>query len=94
MGGRRAISLAGAARRFAVSRFHVRGVLDEAERAHLLRWTAQGTVVLEEKGRAEIEYLYAGQLTQLLASAAGTIRERPELATRSPLRSAASGREG
>jgi hypothetical protein len=73
------ISLAGTGRRFGVSRVHVRRILDDAERAGLLRCLDDGTVVLEDKGRAEIEYLYAGQLTQLLASAAGTVRERPEL---------------
>ena len=73
------ISLAGTARRFGVSRVHVRRILDDAEAAGILRCVADGAVVLEDKGRSEIEYLYAGQLTQLLASAAGTLRERPEL---------------
>ena len=73
------ISLSGTARRFGVSRVHVRRILDDAERVGFLRYLEDGAVVLEDKGRAEIEHVYAGQLTQLLVSTAGTVRERPEL---------------
>ena len=76
------ISIAGAARRFAVSRIHIERMLDEAEREGLMRWDRNGGVVLEDAARSYLRLSYAGQLVQLLIAAAGTLRERPELAGR------------
>jgi len=73
------ISLSEAARRFGVSRMHVRRLLDEAEHAGLLRRPDDGTVVLEEEGRAGVELLYSTQLIRVLTAAAKTLREKPEL---------------
>ncbi|MGI9168777.1 MAG: hypothetical protein ACR2FH_01185, partial [Caulobacteraceae bacterium] len=78
------ISLAGAARRFSVSRVHLRRLLEAARDAGLLRCLDDGTLVLEEKGRAEIELLYANQIVRLLIVAAKTFAERPELAIGRP----------
>ncbi len=75
-----AIALAGAARRFGVSRIHLRRLLEAARDAGLLRYLDDGTIVLQEKGRAEIEFLYANQIIRLLIVAAKTLAERPELA--------------
>ena len=77
------ISISGAARRFGVSRIHIERMLDEAERENLLRWDRKGRVVLTDDARTEIGHTYSGQIVQLLVAAAGTVRERPELAARS-----------
>ena len=74
-----AINIAELSRRFGVSRIHVRRLFDDAEREGLLRFGEDGAVVLEPEAQAQIQFIYAGQLVQLLAAAAGTIRERPEL---------------
>jgi hypothetical protein len=74
------VSLANAARRFSVSRVHLRRLLEEARNAGLLRCLDDGTIVLEDKGRAEIEFLYANQIIRLLIVAAKTLDEQPELA--------------
>lgn len=73
------ISLAAMARRFSVSRTHVRRLLDDAERSGLFRGNDDGTIVFEPAGRAQIELVYATQLVLLLAAAAKTLREMPEL---------------
>ena len=73
-------SLAATARRFAVSRAHVRRLMDEAELAGLLEYRDGAAVVIGEPGRSEMESYYAVQLLQLLVAASRTIAERPELA--------------
>lgn len=72
------INIAEMSRRFGVSRIHIRRLFDDAGREGLLRWR-DGAVVLEPAARTQIQFIYAAQLVQLLAAAAGTIRERPEL---------------
>jgi len=88
-------SAGAAARRFGVSRMHIKRILDEAEREGLLRIGEGGTVILPESTRAYIQYFYASQLIALLVAAAKTVRERPELASEPgpPRLAAASGIE-
>lgn len=68
------LSIAALARRFGVSRVHVRRVLEAAARAGILEVDARGAVRFTADARGEIRFLYAAQLAQLLASAAGTRR--------------------
>ena len=74
------INISELARRFGVSRIHIKRLFDDAEREGLLRWQGKNQVALEPDTRAFVQYVYAGQLAQLLAAAAATLRERPELA--------------
>jgi hypothetical protein len=74
-------SIAGAARRFGVSRVHVRRFLDAAAEEGLLRVEKDGGVVFEEFGRGTLALLYAGQLVQILRAAAMTLFEAPEIFT-------------
>ncbi len=66
-------SVAATARRFGVSRAHVRRLLASAERAGILRYPGDGTVVLEEGGRAGIERFYAMQLIRILGAGTRTM---------------------
>ena len=66
------ISIAETARRFRVSRIHIRRLLDEAKRENLLDFDSRGAVVFTEAARCYIQYLYAGQMAQLLAACART----------------------
>jgi hypothetical protein len=68
------LPIAGLARRFNVSRVHVRRMLGAAAREGVLEADASGAVRFADGGRGEIRFLYAAQLAQLLASAAGTLR--------------------
>jgi hypothetical protein len=72
-------SVAAAARRFSVSRMHIKRILDEAEREGLLAIGEGGTLVLQDSTRSFIRQFYAMQLIGLLIAAAKTVRERPEL---------------
>ena len=72
-------SAGAAARRFSVSRMHIKRILDEAEREGLLRFGDGGTIVLQDSTRSYIREFYAMQLIGLLVAAAKTVRERPEL---------------
>jgi hypothetical protein len=74
-----AVPVAATARRFGVSRIHVRRMLDDAAREGLVRLDPGGAVALTEPTGDYIRFLYAGQLVQLLAAAAGTVTARPEL---------------
>ncbi len=73
------INISELARRFGVSRIHIKRLFDDAEREGLLRWQGKNQVALEPDTRVFVQYVYAGQLVQLLAAAAATLRERPEL---------------
>lgn len=68
------LSIAALARRFNVSRVHVRRLLEAATREGVLEVTVSGEVRFAEAVGEEIRFLYAAQLAQLLASAAGTLR--------------------
>lgn len=74
------LSIAALARRFGVSRVHVRRLLEAAAREGILEVDARGAVRFTADARGEIGFLYAAQLAQLLASAAGTLRAIPTLA--------------
>jgi len=77
-----AFSTAGAAKRFRVSRIHIKRMLDQAEKENFLRRQGDGAVVLDESARATIRTMYVMQLAQLLSQAARTLRERPEMTQR------------
>ena len=79
-------SLAAAARRFGVSRIHIRRLLGAGAAEGLLRSDGEGSVILEETGRAEIEKNYRDQLVHLLAAAAVAIDEAPDLSAMSEAR--------
>ncbi|MGB6486242.1 MAG: hypothetical protein WBE91_05105 [Steroidobacteraceae bacterium] len=72
-----AFHLAETAKRFSVSRLHVRRMMDAAQRAGLLRRT-DGALVLTTAGRAAIDHIYATQLIVFLVAAARTIADRPK----------------
>lgn len=76
------LSIAATARRFNVSRIHIRRLLDEADRNGLLRRGEDGTIHLEEAARAALRFIYPVQLIRLLSAAAKTIVERPDLIAR------------
>lgn len=72
-------SIASAARRFNVSRTHIRRLLEDAEKEHLLRRDPDGTIALLDNARRSIAFIYATQLIRLLMAAAKTIVKVPEL---------------
>lgn len=67
-------SIAGLARRFEVSRVHVRRLLEGATREGVIQIDTDGAVRFADAARGDIRFLYAAQLAQLLASAAATLR--------------------
>jgi DNA-binding GntR family transcriptional regulator len=66
-------SIAALARRFGVSRIHIRRMLDDAQRAGILTCEADGSIVFAESQYAMLTYLYAMQLLQLLTAASGAM---------------------
>lgn len=74
-----AFSSAATAKRFRVSRVHIKRMLDHAQREGFLVRNADGTVVLRESLRDAVRESYAIQLTRLLSQTARTVREKPEL---------------
>lgn len=66
------VSIAALARRFDVSRVHVRRLLAECERERLLTRESEGVIRFADGGRETIRYFYAQQLVNLLVSAAET----------------------
>jgi hypothetical protein len=75
-----AMSLAAAARRFKVSRIHLRRLLDAGQREGLLRVSADGAVQFEPAGRAAIDHTFATQIIRFLSAAARTLALKPDLA--------------
>src|SRR5262249_18532650 len=71
------VSVSDLARRFHVSRVHIKRMLEEAEREGLVDWR-QPTVRLEEPCREYIRWIYAGQLLQLLVAAARAMKQLSE----------------
>ncbi len=70
-----------AARRFGVSRMHVRRLM-EAARAHdLLTQDADGAVTFTAAGREALDYVFSTQMIRHLISAGRTLQARPDLAT-------------
>ena len=68
------VAVAGLARRFGVSRTHIKRMFDEAEQAGLISRTPEGAVRFEPAGREYIRWTYAAQLLALLIAAARTTR--------------------
>jgi len=66
------------ARRFSVSRLHVRRMMDAAQRGGLLR-LADEALVFTTAGRAATDHIYATQLIVFLVAAARTARDRSKL---------------
>ena len=66
-------SLSATARRFRVSRIHVRRLIDAAEREGLLHYSDDGMVALESVGRKTIDYVFATQMIRFLMVAARTM---------------------
>jgi hypothetical protein len=73
-----AFSTAAVAKRFHVSRIHIKRMLDQAERENFLRREGEGAVVLSESARVTTREMYARQLVQLLSQAARTLHTHPE----------------
>jgi hypothetical protein len=73
------------AKRFSVSRLHVRRMMEAAQRGGLLR-LADGSLALTTAGRAAIDHVYATQLIVFLVAAARTVREcaKPERGSLQP----------
>lgn len=74
-----AFHLTETAKRFSVSRLHVRRMMDAAQRSGLLRRT-DGALVLTAAGRAAIDHIYATQLIVFLVAAARTAADHLTLA--------------
>ena len=70
-----ALSVSTLARRFDVSRIHLRRMFDSAKREGLLTLNDDGTVTLLPAMRAMLDTLYATQLIRLLGAAAQTLDE-------------------
>lgn len=66
------------AKRFSVSRLHVRRMMDAAQRDGLIRLT-DGALLLTAAGCAAVDHIYATQLIVFLVTAARTARTHPEL---------------
>jgi AraC-like DNA-binding protein len=66
------ISLGDIARRFGVSRIHIRRMLRDAEQEAILMRDEQGALRFTEAGRAMVRFNYAAQLTSLLIAFART----------------------
>jgi hypothetical protein len=74
-------SIGGLARRFGVSRIHVRRLLDEAVRENLLTLDENGLVTFTDGARGMLEFLYAAQLIRLLSASAKTLAEMDSATT-------------
>ncbi len=74
-----AFQLTETAKRFSVSRLHVRRMMEGAQREGLLH-LADGALVLTPAGRAAVDHIYATQLIVFLVTAARTVRTCRELA--------------
>ncbi|MGH6872132.1 MAG: hypothetical protein ACREHE_11555 [Rhizomicrobium sp.] len=72
-------SVAATARRFRVSRIHVRRLLADAERAGFLKTGPGGALIFSDAGRAALTASYAGQLVLVLASCAAASAELAKL---------------
>ncbi len=82
------VSVAALARRFGVSRVHIKRMFDEAKVEGLVSWEAPGAIRLLEPLRTTIRWYYAAQMLALLIAVARTVKALPELATTDAPRSA------
>ncbi|WP_372781985.1 hypothetical protein [Phenylobacterium sp.] len=69
------VSLAALARRFAVSRIHLKRLFDEAERQGLARLGPDGYVVFEPGVGEALRFFYANQMAQMISAAAAVLDE-------------------
>ena len=68
-----ALSLSATARRFRVSRIHVRRLIDAACSEGLLTFSTHGTVTFTPAGREAIDRIFAVQMLRFLSAAAKTL---------------------
>lgn len=68
-------SVSAAARKFNVSRMHIKRLLNDAEREGLIRLEGSGTLTLTAQGREQLVFVYSSQLLCLLDAAARTCRD-------------------
>lgn len=68
-----AFSIGTAAKRFGVSRTHIRRMIDAATRENLILYAEDGTVAFREGARETLSRYYATQILQLLITAARTL---------------------
>ena len=76
-----AFSIAAAARRFGVSRAHVRRMIVEAEKAGLVRLHHDPFLTLSERGRSQFAAYYAFQLASLAAASVKALADPDTAAT-------------
>lgn len=85
-----AFSVSAAARKFNVSRMHIKRLLNDAEREGLIRLQGSGMLALTAKGREQLVFVYSSQLLCLLDAAARTVRDKALredcLRTQAPMR--------
>lgn len=74
------VSLSAIARRFRVSRAHVRRLLAAAAREKLVRLEEDGTLVFAPEGRAALDAVFATQMIRFLSAASRTFQARPDIA--------------
>jgi hypothetical protein len=72
-------SASSVARRFKVSRVHVRRLIEAAQAEQLLTWS-EGAVTFAPKGRNAVDWAYATQMILFLTAAARTLKALPALA--------------
>ena len=75
-------SLSATARRFRVSRIHVRRLIDAAEQEGLLHFSHGGAIVLQEAGRKTIDFVFATQMIRFLMVAGRTMKAGQDQAER------------
>lgn len=75
-----AFSPVATAKRFGVSRMHVRRMMEAARTEGLMSFADENVLVFEPAGREAVDYIYAAQLCIFLTAAARTLKARPELA--------------
>lgn len=82
--GALAFSIGTAAKRFGVSRTHIRRMIDAATREGLISYGEDGSVAFSEKACETLSRHYATQLLQLLITAARTLAYFDDAVPRSP----------
>ena len=70
------VSFSATARRFGVSRTHVKRMFDDAAREGVLRTDRDGGFVFTDQARNYVQFLYAAQVVHLLAAAARTFQRQ------------------
>jgi hypothetical protein len=68
------VTLAGLARRFGVSRVHLKRIFAQAEREGLARLDRAGLVTFTPAAREQLGYLFGAQLAQILVAAAAAAK--------------------